>query len=387
MTQPIAGIQKRFSELYGRAPAGIVRAPGRVNLIGEHTDYNDGFVLPIAIDKCTLAAFAPTDGRTVNLASVQQEGAPASFDLDADIEKGSPKWANYPKGVAAGLVEKGIELTAMDILFDSDVPIGGGLSSSASLEVSAALAMLAAAGREIDDYELALICQKAEHEFAGTPCGIMDQAISVMGQSGRALLLDCRNGEYRQIPFDNPDLLLLVADTKVKHDLTDGGYAARRDQCYSAAAKLGVKMLRDADADMVSAAADKLSDKELTRARHVVSEIDRTLRAVEAMEAGDYAEFGQLMYASHTSLRDDYEVSCEELDEIVELAAGLEGVYGARMTGGGFGGCAIILARAAQADNIAAEITKNYTARFGHPCVIFPTRAAAGAGSAQDNRI
>jgi len=383
MTQPIGDIRKRFSKHYGRKASGVVRAPGRVNLIGEHTDYNDGFVLPIAIDRYTLAAFAPTDGRTVNLASVQQEGTPASFDLDTDIVKGSPQWANYPKGVAAGLVENGVELSAMDILFDSDVPIGGGLSSSASLEVSSALAMLAPSGKKIDDYELALICQKAEHEFAGTPCGIMDQAISVMGQPGRALLLDCRNGEYRQIPFDNPDLLLLVADTKVKHDLTDGGYAARRDQCYSAATKLGVKMLRDADADMVSAAADKLSDKELTRARHVVSEIDRTLKAVEAMEAGDYAEFGKLMYASHASLRDDYEVSCEELDEIVRLASGLEGVYGVRMTGGGFGGCAIILARAERADNIAATITESYTAKFGHPCVIFPTRAAAGAAAAQ----
>ena len=386
MTDRIANIRKRFSELYGRQATGVVSAPGRVNLIGEHTDYNDGFVLPIAIDKCTLAAFAPGEDRLVNLASVQQEGAPASFDLDADIEKGSPKWANYPKGVAAGLVEKGVELTAMDILFDSDVPIGGGLSSSASLEVSAALAMLAAAGREIDDYQLALICQKAEHEFAGTPCGIMDQAISIMARPGQALLLDCRNGQARHIPFDNPDLLVLVADTKVKHDLTDGGYAARRDQCYSAAARLGVKMLRDADLDMVSAAVDKLSDKEMDRARHVVSEIDRTLKAVEAMEAGDYAAFGQLMYASHASLRDDYEVSCEELDVIVTQASGLEGVYGARMTGGGFGGCAIVLASVDRADNIAAAITENYTARFGHPCVIFPTRAAIGGQSETDGR-
>jgi len=386
MTDRIANIRKRFNELYGREATGVVSAPGRVNLIGEHTDYNDGFVLPIAIDKCTLAAFTPGEGRLVNLASVQQEGDPASFDLDADIEKGLPKWANYPKGVAAGLVEKGVELTAMDILFDSDVPIGGGLSSSASLEVSTALAMLEAAGREIDDYELARICQKAEHEFAGTPCGIMDQAISVMGQAGKALLLDCRDGTYRHIPFDNPDMVVLVVDTKVKHDLTDGGYAARRDQCYSAAARLGVKMLRDADADMVSAAAGDLSDKELTRARHVVSEIDRTLKAVAAMESGDYATFGQLMYASHASLRDDYEVSCEELDAIVAQADGLEGVYGARMTGGGFGGCAIVLATADRADDIAAAITENYTARFGHPCVIFPTRAAPGGQSETDGR-
>ncbi|MCP4374751.1 MAG: galactokinase, partial [bacterium] len=200
-----------------------------------------------------------------------------------------------------------------------------------------------------------------------------------MGQPGQALLLDCRDGSSRHIPFDNPDLLLLVVDTKVKHDLTDGGYAARRDQCYSAAAKLGVKMLRDADADMVSAAAEKLSDKELARARHVVSEIDRTLQAVEAMAAGDYAAFGKLMYASHASLRDDYEVSCKELDEIVSQASELEGVYGARMTGGGFGGCAIILAGADHAETITRKITDSYTTKFGHSCVIFPTRAAAGA--------
>jgi len=377
MTDRIENMRRRFEQLYRRPPSAVVSAPGRVNLIGEHTDYNDGFVLPIAIDRCTLAAFAPSDGRRVNLASLQQEGAEAQFDLDAKIEKGSPKWANYPKGVAAGLVGAGVELAAMDILFDSDVPIGGGLSSSASLEVSAALAMLSAAGAEIDDYELAKICRKAEHEFAGTPCGIMDQAISVMGRPRRALLLDCRDGSYRQIPFDNPDLVVLVADTKVKHDLTDGGYAARRDQCCSAAAKLGVNMLRDADLDMIAAA--DLTDKERIRARHVVSEIDRTLKAVAAMEAGDYASFGELMYASHASLRDDYEVSCEELDAIVAQASGLEGVYGARMTGGGFGGCAIVLVEADRADEISASITEQYTARFGHPCVIFATRAAAGA--------
>ncbi|MCP4376287.1 MAG: galactokinase, partial [bacterium] len=181
MTGRIASLQKRFSELYASPATGVVSAPGRVNLIGEHTDYNDGFVLPIAIDRCTLAAFAPVDDRRVNMASLQQEGDDASFDLDAEIVKGSPKWANYPKGVASGLVEKGIELAGMNILFDSDVPIGGGLSSSASLEVSAAGAMLAVSGQKVDDYELALICQKAEHEFAGTPCGIMDQAISIMG--------------------------------------------------------------------------------------------------------------------------------------------------------------------------------------------------------------
>jgi len=381
MTERIADVKAAFAEKYGRPPAGVVQAPGRVNLIGEHTDYNDGFVLPIAIDRCTLAAYAPRDDRRVNLASLQQEGADASFDADRPITKGQPQWANYPKGVTAGLAAAGVELAGLDILFDSDVPIGGGLSSSASLEVASALAMLRAADSHIDDYELALICQKAEHEFAGTPCGIMDQAVSVMAQAGRALLLDCRNGNVRQIPFDNPDVVVLVADTKVKHDLTDGGYAARREQCYQAAEALGVRMLRDADADVVSAAAEKLGDKQLMRARHVVGEIERTVRAVDALSAGDYAGFGELMYASHASLRDDYEVSCEELDEIVELARPLAGVYGARMTGGGFGGCAIILAEADRAGTITDVVADGYEKKFGQPCVIFPTHAAAGAGS------
>jgi len=378
----ISEIKRRFADKVGRPAAGLVRAPGRVNLIGEHTDYNDGFVLPIAIERETVAAFAPREDRTVCVASLQQDGLDATIDLDSPIEPGEPKWANYPKGVTAGLVARGEALVGCDILFNSTVPIGGGLSSSASLELATAKALLAAAGVTVDDYELALICQKAEHDYAGTPCGIMDQAISVMGQAGRALLLDCRDGAVRQVKFDDPDIAVLVADTQVKHDLTDGGYAARRDQCYAAAAKLGVKMLRDADAATVAAAGDRgtLSGKELMRARHVVGEIQRTLEAVTAMEEGDYATFGRLMYASHASLRDDYEVSCEELDAIVEIARGCEGVYGARMTGGGFGGCAIVLARAASAEAIASAISDGYAERYGRPCPVFATRAAAGAG-------
>jgi len=283
--------------------------------------------------------------------------------------------------VAAGLVARGEALVGCDILFNSTVPIGGGLSSSASLEVATALALLTAAGASVEPYELALICQKAEHDYAGTPCGIMDQAISVMGQAGRALLLDCRDGAVRQVRFDDPGVEILVADTQVKHDLTDGGYAARRDQCYAAAAALGVKMLRDVDQAAIAAAeADgTLASKELMRARHVVGEIHRTLDAVEAMEAGDWGAFGELMYASHASLRDDYEVSCEELDAIVEMARGQAGVYGARMTGGGFGGCAIVLVDAASADAVAAAVADGYAERYGRRCPVFATRAAAGA--------
>jgi galactokinase len=209
----------------------------------------------------------------------------------------------------------------------------------------------------------------------------MDQAIAIMGQAGRALLLDCRFGTTRQIPFDNPNLRLLVVDTKVKHENSDGGYAARRQQCEAAAQELAVKALRDADEEMLSSAASdaRLPHLNHRRARHVVREIRRTLRAAEVLEAGDYRTFGELMYESHASLRDDYEVSCAELDEVVEIARTCPGVYGARMTGGGFGGCAIILAEAAAADAVSQKVASGFLDKFGHACPIFATAAAAGA--------
>ena len=369
-----------FTAQFGLDVDGVVVAPGRVNLIGEHTDYNDGFVLPIAIERETVAVYGHRDDRCIRLGSTSDEIS-ADLNLSDHITPGDPAWANYCRGVIAGLLGAGMRLGGMSIMFDSDVPLGGGLSSSASLEVATALALLNGTSGGLDDHALAKVCQMAEHEFAGTPCGIMDQSIAIMGQAGKALLLDCRTGETRQIPFDNPDLVLLVADTKVKHELNDGGYAARRQQCYDAAATLGVAMLRDADAAMIAKAESDgtLSEKERMRARHVVGEIGRTLEAVEALEGGDYHRFGDLMVASHNSLRDDYEVSCEELDAIVEIAGGCEGVYGARMTGGGFGGCAIILTTAASADAVSETVAKTFTDRFGHTCPIFPTRAAQGA--------
>jgi len=378
----LTAIKGKFEQLYGRRGESAFRAPGRVNLIGEHTDYNDGFVLPIAIERQTAALVARRPDRRVNFASMQQAQG-AWLDLSKPITPGEPGWANYPKGVAEGLKRRGTTLGGADILFDSDVPLGGGLSSSASLEVAAAMALLWTAGADcsISQQELALLCQRAEHEFAGAPCGIMDQSIAIMGRAGKALLLDCRSGQCRHIPFDDPQVVLLVADTQVKHAISDGGYAARRRQCESAAAALGVKSLRDVDETALNAAGGKLAGKELMRARHVVGEIARTLRAAQALEAGDYALFGRLMYASHESLRDDYEVSCEELDAIVDSARSREGVYGARMTGGGFGGCAIILAQLRRADEISAALQRGFKERFGRACPIFATAAAAGAGA------
>ena len=376
-------VKTAFASTYGRGPAGLVRAPARVNLIGEHTDYNDGFVLPIAIQRQTLAAWAPRDDALLRFAS-GQAGPAATVPLAEPIEPGETAWANYPRGVARGLLDHGAELRGADILFDSDVPLGGGLSSSASLEVAAAMALLAAAGAigTIRPAELARICQHAEHTFAGAPCGIMDQSVAIMARAGRALLLDCRSGDARQIPFDDPNVVLLVADTQVKHDIADGGYGARREECHSAAAKLGVAALRDAAPQRVESAGAEgvLTGKELMRARHVVGEIARTLAACEALDAGDYAKFGELMYASHASLRDDYEVSCAELDAVVDLARASDGVHGARMTGGGFGGCAIILAEAAGAEAVSETVAAGFEQRFGRRPPIFPTRACAGAG-------
>ena len=388
MSANIDELKSAFAGAYGRAPKGVVRAPGRVNLIGEHTDYNDGFVLPIAIDRQTLAAWAPRKDRTVRFRSAQADGE-AVVDLDGEIAPGEPRWANYCTGVVAGLRAHGLAMVGADVLFASDVPLGGGLSSSASLEVATAMAAIAAAGAagvsgqgaSVTPREMALICQKAEHDFAGAPCGIMDQSIAILGEAGRALLLDCRTGEARQVPFNDPHLVLLVADTQVKHEISDGGYAARRRQCEAAATALGLKALRDADeATIQRAAADgTLAGKELMRARHVVGEIARTTAAVAALEAGDYATFGERMYGSHGALRDDYEVSCEELDAIVELARACEGVFGARMTGGGFGGCAIILAAAEEAEAIERAVADGFERRFGRRCPLFATRAAEGA--------
>ena len=378
-------IKQLFARRFGRAPAGVVAAPGRVNLIGEHTDYNDGFVLPIAIGRRTLAAWAPRDDGRCCFASAQQD-KPVEVDLCEPIAPGELAWGNYPLGVVAGLVERGLTLVGADVLFDSDVPLNAGLSSSASLEVASALALLAACGQQVPDEELALLCQRAENVFAGAPCGIMDQSISIMGQADCALLLDCRSLQTRQVPMNLPGVTLLVCDTQVSHDIGDGGYPARRSQCQQAASILGVRALRDTDLVSIDQAhrAGELDEMQFRRSRHVVTEIARTLEAAEVLETGqaDAAEkFGQLMYASHESLRDDFEVSCVELDAIVATASKCDGVFGARMTGGGFGGCAIVLAKEDAVEAITKTIRADFAEKFGQACPIFATHPANGAGT------
>jgi galactokinase len=376
-------IRTAFQTAFARPAAGLVRAPGRVNLIGEHTDYNDGFVLPIAIDKQVVAEFAPRGDGVICFRSRQTDGV-VTVGPSEDPQPVKGSWGNYPVGVLVELRKAGLRPGGADVLFDSNVPLGGGLSSSAALEVATALALLAAFGKQgaIAGRELALLCQRAENLFAGAPCGIMDQSISVLGQAGHALLLDCRDGKTTQVPFEAPGLVLLVMNTQVKHDIGEGGYPLRRRQCHEAAAKLGVKALRDCTgAELAKAAKEgRITGDLLKRARHVVGEIERTLAAVAAARDGDYAAFGRLMYASHDSLRDDFEVTCEELDCLVDSARNMPAVLGARMTGGGFGGCAIALVKADYANAVTIKIADDFERRFGRRCPVFATSAANGAG-------
>jgi galactokinase len=373
-----------FTQAFGRAPQWIAAAPGRVNVIGEHTDYNDGFVLPMAIDRYTVIAAAPAaDGaKRICLRSTAGDGA-VSLDLSQPV-KPAPKgaWFNYPVGVIAGFLARGAKLGGFDALVHSTVPLGGGLSSSAALEVATATLLEAMTGQKLDPVEKALLCQKAEHDYAGMPCGIMDQFISVMGRESHLLLLDCRSRKPELVPMSDPAMALLIINTNVKHELTGGEYAKRRAQCEAGAKTLGVASLRDATADMLERARTKMEDVVFRRARHVISEIERTVHAAEGVRASNWPTVGQLMYASHASLRDDYEVSCAELDAVVEIAQAIGpkgGVSGCRMTGGGFGGCAVALVQADKVKVISGHIAAEYERRTKIKPTLFVSRPAGGA--------
>jgi galactokinase len=371
-----------FTKIYGRPPRWIVAAPGRVNVIGEHTDYNDGFVLPMAIERYAVMAADKSAGGKIQIRDVVEGVEPAVIDLSAPVKPGSPKWGNYSRGVVAGMLERGINPGGLDVLLHSTVPLGGGLSSSAALEVCTATLFEAATGKKMDPVEKALLCQKAEHEFANVPCGIMDQFISVMGRQNNLLLLDCRSRETKLVPMNEASVQLLIANTNVKHELGSGEYARRRAQCEAAAKILGVASLRDAMADALESAKGKMDDVVYRRARHVIGEIERTVHAAEGVRESNWPTVGQLMYASHASLRDDYEVSCKELDAIVEIAETIGvkgGIYGCRMTGGGFGGCTVALVKTENVDAITKQIAADYKKKTKIEATIFVSRPAAGA--------
>jgi galactokinase len=373
---------QQFTKVYGHPPRWLSAAPGRVNVIGEHTDYNDGFVLPMAIERYTVVAAAPNGSQKVQLRSTL-EAAPASLDL-SQPPKASPKgsWSNYPVGVIAGFLARGLKPGGFDALIHSTVPLGGGLSSSAALEVATATLLEVITGKTLDPVDKALLCQKAEYEYAGMPCGIMDQFISVLGKANHLLLLDCRSRKPELVPMTDSSVALLITNTNVKHALTGGEYANRRAQCEQAAKILGVPSLRDATVDMLEQARNKMEPVVFRRARHVLGEIERTTHAAEGVRASNWPAVGQLMYASHASLRDDYEVSCAELDAVVEIAQGIGpkgGVIGCRMTGGGFGGCTVALVRADAVDSISKHVAAEYERRTKIKPTLFVSRPAAGA--------
>ncbi|MEO7190777.1 MAG: galactokinase [Vicinamibacterales bacterium] len=369
-----------FRNVFGLEPEWVAMAPGRVNLIGEHTDYNGGFVLPMAIERETALAGARTEDRLMVLHSTSRRET-ITIDLTVPLVPGKPRWANYVRGVAAGFQRVDVPLSGLRVVIDSDVPMGGGLSSSAALEVAAASLLEAVTGHTLDPVAKALLCQHAEHEFAGVPCGIMDQFTVTLARAGHALLLDCRSYMTEHVPIADPDLVVLIVNTNVKHDLAAGEYARRRAQCEEAARGLGVPSLREATLPMLALAEPALDPVVARRARHVITENTRTLDAADAMRRGDWAQMGDLMYRSHASLCDDYQVSSPELDTVVEIAQEMGvagGVWGCRMTGGGFGGCAVALVQAGALDEVMEHVAASYQRRAARAATMFSSRPAAG---------
>jgi galactokinase len=373
---------RAFADHFGRPPRFAASAPGRVNLIGEHTDYNEGFVLPIAIDRRAVIVADTTGAPRSTLLAIDVNEA-AQVDLSRPLTpRGEPRWVDYLLGVAHQFKDRGLALPNLDAAFTSTVPIGAGLSSSAAIEVATATLLEQIVEAELDPVDKALLCRRAEHAFPGTPCGIMDMFIATMARPDHALLIDCRSNEARPIPIPSPDrAALLIADTGVKHELAAGIYAARRATCEQAAARLGVRALRDATIDALAEAG--LTQDEHRRATHVVRENERTRQAAQSLEAGDVETFGELMFQSHASLRYLYEVSCPELDTLIDAARELreEGlaVYGARMTGGGFGGCAIVLCHPEAVEAAGHRLRSRYQAAHGREPLIFGSRATGAA--------
>lgn len=359
----------------------VFRAPGRVNLIGDHTDYNDGFVMPAAIGFSTWVTSTPRNDRTVSVFS-ENFSEKIEFELDDQNPKAQGNWSDYVKGVAITLERAGHRLRGAELRIRGEVPIGSGLSSSAALEVASGYALLTNSGLNVDRRELAKICQRAENEFVGMRCGIMDQFVSCHGQAGKALLLDCHSLEYKALPLPD-NARLAVCNTMVKHSLATSEYNARRLECETAVHQFAqnrpnVRALRDITEVELELYASHLSEVIYRRCRHVITENARVRAAGTALEKGDLAAFGQLMNSSHRSLRDDYEVSCMELDLMVDLARQIQGVYGARMTGGGFGGCTINLIAAENVDEFKKTVGQGYEKATGLVPEIYICSAAEG---------
>ncbi len=364
-----------FVARFGTPPVFVARAPGRVNLIGEHTDYNDGFVLPMAIDRAIWIALRPNNGRQVNLYSLNFAAA-ASFSLD-NLENNQAGWIEYVKGVAWALQEAGLALQGWDGVMVGDVPVGAGLSSSAALELATARAFAAVSGWAWHPAQMAQVAQRAENEWVGVNCGIMDQMISAAGKTGHALLIDTRTLQLEAVPL--PPTAVVVLDTATRRGLADSEYNTRRAQCEAAADFFGVPALRDVSLAQFQAQAAGLDAVTRRRARHVVSENDRVLQAVAAMRQGDVVRLGQLIDASHASLRDDFAVSSAELDLMVDIARQQPGCFGARMTGAGFGGCALALVQTAVVEAFVTAVATAYQQTTQLQPQIYVCQATNGA--------
>jgi galactokinase len=383
-----ASLADRFRQRYRVSPE-IFRAPGRVNLIGEHTDYNDGFVMPVAIEFYTWVA---TSARTDRILCVYSEQFNESAEFALDALAGEPRhhWSDFIRGVAAVLQAHGHKLRGVNLQVEGCVPMGSGLSSSASLEVATALALLSASHTavpplEIAPLELAKDCQQAEHEYVGTRCGIMDQFISVFGRAGYALMLDCRSLNYETLAIPT-DTRLVICNTMVKHAHASNGYNQRRADCETGVAILrqqlpNITALRDVTLSDLERFGDQLSEVVYRRCHHVVSENQRVLDAASSLRSSDLSRFGRLMAESHQSLRDNYEVSCRELDLLVEIATGCEGVYGSRMTGGGFGGCTVTLVQSGAVVEFQRRVKEAYKNQTGIAPDVWVCSAAQGAGA------
>lgn len=377
MSNPIQEIvTQAYVERYGEVPQFIVRAPGRVNLIGEHTDYNDGFVFPMAIDRAVWIAFSAREDDRVEIHSLDFDD-PIQFDLRG-IQKEETSPAEYVKGVAWALHEAGYALKGFQGVLKGDVPIGAGLSSSAALELAIARSFSAVADFPWDATKMALLAQKAENKWVGVNSGIMDQLISAAGQTDHALLIDCRSLEAIPTPLPS-GTVIIVMDTGTRRGLVGSAYNERRQQCEAAAKFFGVPALRDVTLEQFEARQAELEPIIRKRAKHIITENDRTLQAKDAMFAGDAARLGQLMVASHVSMRDDFEISSDALNAMVESARLHPACYGARMTGGGFGGCAVALIDAAQTDDFVQQVTHTYITTTGNSPALYVCHPTAGA--------
>jgi galactokinase len=380
-------LRERFRKLYGTSPR-IFIAPGRVNLIGEHTDYNDGFVMPAAIDSYTWIAAAKRADEVLNVFS---EYFGESVQLRLNVLAGPPgkHWSDYVRGVAAVLQSAGHKLSGAHMLIRSNVPLGAGLSSSASLEVSTAWALTALSGIDLPLLDSAKLCQRAEHQYAGTRCGIMDQFIAVFGRAQCALMLDCRSLEHQVLTVP-ADVSIVICNSMVKHEHSGGEYNSRRTDCENGVKVLqrfipNVRALRDVNLADLEQYREELPERVYRRCRHVISENQRVLAAAEALRTNDLAALGKLMYESHVSMRDDYEISCPEIDFLVEMAADANGVSGSRMTGGGFGGCTVNLVRSDVVEDFRFRISEGYRRKIGINSEIYVCSAAQGAREWQPN--